>query len=66
MSENKKGMLYSFATLAARTERVQLCHPRKLPLAFVGSELDNGDTITDSPERKAEASRRFVNTRNEK
>ncbi|KVS37801.1 PAAR domain-containing protein [Burkholderia ubonensis] len=23
------------------------------PLAFVGSELDNGDTITDSPEREA-------------
>jgi hypothetical protein len=26
------------------------------PLAFVGSELDNGDTITDSPEREGHAS----------
>jgi len=26
------------------------------PLAFVGSELDNGDTITDSPEREGLAS----------
>jgi len=26
------------------------------PLAFVGSELDNGDTITDSPERRGVAS----------
>jgi hypothetical protein len=26
------------------------------PLAFVGSELDNGDTITDSPERDGNAS----------
>ncbi|NIF44728.1 hypothetical protein F3J14_28445 [Burkholderia sp. Tr-862] len=26
------------------------------PLAFVGSELDNGDTITDSPERQGVAS----------
>ncbi|WP_164721273.1 PAAR domain-containing protein [Burkholderia stagnalis] len=27
-------------------------HPDFAPLAFVGSELDNGDTITDSPERE--------------
>lgn len=27
-------------------------HPAFGPLAFVGSELDNGDTITDSPERE--------------
>jgi len=26
------------------------------PLAFVGSELDNGDTLTDSPEREGRAS----------
>jgi len=26
------------------------------PLAFVGSELDNGDVITDSPEREGRAS----------
>ncbi|KVH73677.1 hypothetical protein WJ41_10690 [Burkholderia ubonensis] len=27
-------------------------YPDFAPLAFVGSELDNGDTITDSPERE--------------
>ncbi|WGS40262.1 hypothetical protein LFL97_10905 [Burkholderia sp. JSH-S8] len=27
-------------------------YPDFAPLAFVGSELDNGDTITDSPERQ--------------
>lgn len=27
-------------------------YPEFAPLAFVGSELDNGDTITDSPERE--------------
>ncbi|GFZ97889.1 PAAR domain-containing protein [Dyella caseinilytica] len=37
-----------------------------VPLAFVGSELDNGDTITDSPERKGEASSRFTIIRKEK
>jgi len=30
--------------------------PDFAPLAFVGSELDNGDTITDSPERQGMAS----------
>ncbi|WP_175977298.1 PAAR domain-containing protein [Burkholderia sp. BCC1047] len=30
--------------------------PDFAPLAFVGSELDNGDTITDSPERRGVAS----------
>ncbi|VBB12191.1 PAAR domain-containing protein [Burkholderia stabilis] len=30
--------------------------PDFAPLAFVGSELDNGDTITDSPERQGVAS----------
>jgi uncharacterized Zn-binding protein involved in type VI secretion len=30
--------------------------PDFAPLAFVGSELDNGDTITDSPERQSTAS----------
>ncbi|SDQ70771.1 hypothetical protein SAMN05443245_2440 [Paraburkholderia fungorum] len=34
--------------------------PHFVPLAFVGSELDNGDIITDSPERKGEASSRFI------
>ncbi|VWB27548.1 hypothetical protein BLA14095_01033 [Burkholderia lata] len=29
--------------------------PDFAPLAFVGSELDNGDTITDSPERQGAA-----------
>lgn len=33
--------------------------PGFIPLAFVGSELDNGDIITDSPERKGEASSSF-------
>lgn len=31
-------------------------HPEFQPLAFVGSRLDNGDTITDSPERAGSAS----------
>ncbi|WP_338638727.1 hypothetical protein [Burkholderia pyrrocinia] len=30
--------------------------PDFAPLAFVGSELDNGDTITDSPVRQGMAS----------
>lgn len=38
--------------------------PNFVPLAFVGSELDNGDIITDSPERKGEASHSFKVIRN--
>lgn len=38
--------------------------PDFVPLAFVGSELDNGDTITDSPERKGDAPRSFKIARN--
>jgi uncharacterized Zn-binding protein involved in type VI secretion len=49
---------YADGTTASIVSGLSLVHSGDfVPFAFVGSELDNGDTITDSPERNGVARR---------
>lgn len=62
-SDSAIKVTHLFVTIASLTERggritkaTSGLTVAYIPQAFVGSELDNGDTITDSPERDGMAS----------